>query len=673
MSAGPLTHSDTIDLANVARTIKRGWFIIAAMTVVGVGLGAAVVKLAPPKYRGSSQVMMKVASERGSLLSQLSGLDAGGALGGGLKGSLETESKLMTSRAVVGDVVDTLRLQARIVTPRRIAPWTVVSHVNLVDAFPKATFTFTRRDSTTFDVRGATRDNHFEGRLSGSTVRLPQGEITFADARTLPATFVLEVRDRQDAITRALSQFSVDKPGGEVLAVVARTDDSLSAMRLPNTLVATYFRQRKGTDRSVNARRVDFLEAQIDTLSRQLTQAEHALKNQQDATGVLDPEVFGRLQLEEASGLRTKLTEAAIEEASLRDLIGRIQSRNAEARDLAAFPSFVKAPGVSSLFGELTALETQLYKLRADLKAADPSVLALESAKANVEAKLQPFAKTYLTSVTQQREQLAAKLDTIRGAVAKLPATAESAVRLQRDVLTLSKNYGLLQTQLVDARLAALSEGGEVTLIDSAFVPKEAAFPRPEIVVPAAAAGGLLLGVIAALVIGMLGRWMQDPSDVERSTGVPTLAFDPRAPLIVPTHTTRTVLVAPLDGNAFAAPVAARLAHTAASRAIRATVLDASHRNGTDLNRVIASLEEDHDLVIVQLPELVSDEAVAALRQNRPVLLVTPGRRVDRSRLLGAVQLLKRLDIPCAGIVMSGAPNGRPLVSPTIADSPTET
>jgi hypothetical protein len=164
-----------------------------------------------------------------------------------------------------------------------------------------------------------------------------------------------------------------------------------------------------------------------------------------------------------------------------------------------------------------------------------------------------------------------------------------------------------------------------------------------------------VLGTIVAIMIGMLGRWVQDPYDVERSTGVPTLAFDPQVPLMVPTRATRTVLVAPLGDGAWAGPVAQRLAQTATARAVKATVLDLSAGGAAaDINEMIGRLEQEHELVIVQLLGLVCDLAAAAFREGRPVLLVTPERRVERSWLEGAVQLLRRLDVPCAGIVMSG-------------------
>jgi hypothetical protein len=188
--------------------------------------------------------------------------------------------------------------------------------------------------------------------------------------------------------------------------------------------------------------------------------------------------------------------------------------------------------------------------------------------------------------------------------------------------------------------------------------------------------GGLFAGMIAALMIAALGRWVQDPREVERTTGVPALRFDPGVPLLMNGAASRTVLVVPLDQRARLDPVIQRLAQTAESRSIRATVLDLSdYQSATtsfvpritsggvesvsdgifDVNSRISRLEEEFGMVIVRLPGLVTDAAAAALTGARPVLLVAPQRRIDREKLVGAVQLLRRLDVPCAGIVLSGS------------------
>jgi Mrp family chromosome partitioning ATPase len=82
-----------------------------------------------------------------------------------------------------------------------------------------------------------------------------------------------------------------------------------------------------------------------------------------------------------------------------------------------------------------------------------------------------------------------------------------------------------------------------------------------------------------------------------------------------------------------------------------------------DVNGTISRLEDEFGMVIVRLPGLVTDAAAAALTGDRPVLLVAPQRRIDREKLVGAVQLLRRLDVPCAGIVLSGNEHDRILTT----------
>jgi Mrp family chromosome partitioning ATPase len=157
-------------------------------------------------------------------------------------------------------------------------------------------------------------------------------------------------------------------------------------------------------------------------------------------------------------------------------------------------------------------------------------------------------------------------------------------------------------------------------------------------------------------MMALMGRWVRDTADVERLAGVPAVRLGDREPLLVG-GPARTVLVIPLSGAARAAPVAQRLAATASSRNMRPTVLDLSDPNAAeslDVNATIARLENEHGMVIVQLPSLTDATTVAALHDSRPVLLVVPPGKVERAGLTGAVNMLKRLDVSCAGVVLSG-------------------
>src|SRR5207244_10455584 len=92
----------------------------------------------------------------------------------------------------------------------------------------------------------------------GAPVKLAVGSITL-HATGAPSAFDLELRDREDAISRFEKHLSVEKAGGEVVRVEYRGDDSLTAAAAANALLTNYFARRTTTDRGVNQHRVEFL------------------------------------------------------------------------------------------------------------------------------------------------------------------------------------------------------------------------------------------------------------------------------------------------------------------------------------------------------------------------------------------------------------------------------
>ena len=239
--------------------------------------------------------------------------------------------------------------------------------------------------------------------------------------------------------------------------------------------------------------------------------------------------------------------------------------------------------------------------------------------------------------------------------------------------------YAALQAQLVGA---SRGDRRDARQLDVAEPSKKPGFPEPITTMGLGVGGGLFVGLLLALIVSGLGRWARDPIEVERITGVPSMRFDPLAPLLMSRGmNAHTVVILPLDANTSVEPVARRIADTATARAVSATILDLSGRskfreNGYapytvtapsgsyDVNGTIARLESEYGLVIVQLPELSSDVAAAVLNEHRPTIVVAPARRVDRARLANTLQTLKRLEVPCAGVVMSdGVPAVRDVVT----------
>jgi len=655
----PDETADTLDLAELARAARRSWSFIVALTLLGAAAAAGLLLFGPRRFQAASSIVVRSQqTSRASLLAKFAGGGDGAAslLDAGTSSPLETEVQILSSRELVGRVVDSLQLQVQVRAPDGIASNAVVQAARLPGAFKPRKYTVSSGADGTIRVVG--RDTTVTV-PSGQPVVLPVGRLSLTSAVHAGGPYEIQLFDREDAVTRIGKRISISKAGGEVLRVTCRTSDSVTAAAIPNLLVGYYLALRHTTDRGTNQHRVEFLTAQLDSVTRQLAIAEQSLRGFQESSRLIDPQTIGKLSLERAGELRASIGENDVERGALEQLMGQVSAGSMSVRDLVAYPAFLKSPAINALLTQIGELETERSKLLVTRLDSDSEVVALSKSIRTLEGQLGPMATAYQSSLKRQHQDLSLQLDSLRTALGAFPAELASGNRLQRSVLQLSQVQTAMQAQLVEARIAAVTEGGNVQSLDIAEPPMRVAFPRPLPTMAAGLGGGLFIGLAIAMFVGMMGRWVQDPATLERTTGAPALRFDPHLPLLLGASTTRTILVAPLgSGNsAYIDPVIARLVETAALRSVSATVLDLSAGTVPDVHGTIARLESENGLVVVKLPAITSDTAAAAIGEQRAVLLVAPERRVARAQLADAVQMLRRLDVPLAGVVING--NGR--------------
>ena len=657
---------DTVDVADVVRTVRRHAPAVYGFLAFGLAVAVLVILFAPRRFAGRATLLAKASASGGASISgRIQGVgDLLGGLGqlSGASG-LETELQILRSRALAGQVVDSLRLQFRVKDPEGMAPARLVEALDVPGPFRSRTLRLERAEGGSYVAT-----------WKGSTLRFTPGAPTQLDIGAitlrrdgLPMAFTVVVMDREDAITRFSERLEVTKSGGDIAKIVYRGDDSVSAAAGANSLVAYYLQRRKTIDRGVNERSVEYVTAQVDSTLAALAETERSLRKYQEASGVIDPEVVGRVEIQSSAELRQRLTDLQVDEATITQLLSLAQQGRITSRDLAAYPGFLRASTVAPLVSQLGELEARRIRLMEDRTEKDPEVVALDKTTRAVEANIVATARSFAGSISQQRSEVQARVDRMQRAIMEIPAATERGGRLKRDVERMTAILTALQAQLIEARLGAIGEGGEIRQVDAAVPQRLPAFPKPLLTLAIGAAGGLFCGVVAALLLGWFGRWLRDPIEIERAVGVTAQRIEPHAPLLITGATSaRTLLVIPLDGRADAGAVVERLARTAAQRSLQPTVVDLSASmaagNGRpatgpqDADATIDRHEQNSGgMVIVRLPVLASEATAAALRESRPVLLVAPPGPVDRVRLASAVDTLRRLGVPCAGVVMSEA------------------
>ena len=654
------SQADTIELGHVIRTVTGRWRVVAACVAVGILAAVATLLFAPKRYSADGSLVLKAGttSTGSALLSQVTGLGdvTSGLLGG--KSQMETEILVLSSRAVVGEVVDSLWLQARMRAAKPLPSRVLLTSFSAPGSFARRRYKFER--SAAGNAYTATSDSESYQVQPGTPAQVGPARLTLAAGTPLPSSFAIDIRDRDDAIDHTVDNLVVEKAKGEIASVTFSAADSVTAAAVPNLVVSRYLERRRVIDKGVNQRRVEFLTAKNDSMTLALTASLREQRIQREASGVLSPEASGRIGLESVAELRGKLTEVLVEQGALRQLMNEVNSKTLNPRNLAAYPTFLNSPAVNSLVVELSSTETRRTALLANRTPSDPEVMALTRAAEDIERQLIPYATTYGQALEKQRTDLQRSIDAVEADLARLPKAAERAGQLEFNVEDMAKMSAGLQAALVEAKLAAIGEGGDALPLDAAVVPKKPSFPKPLTTLAAGTGAGLMIGLVMAVILGSLGRWVRDPIELERSTGVPAIQYDPATPLLLANGSSRTIVVAPVTAGMDISSIVTQLAQTATWRAVSAALLTLPER-AADVNAQIAKLESEHDLVIVQLPSLTSDTAVATLQHGRPVLLVAPGPRTDRHRVNSAIEMLRRLEVPCAGVVIN-SPKERPTI-----------
>jgi uncharacterized protein involved in exopolysaccharide biosynthesis len=459
------------DLGVLLRSVWRAWRALAIGAVAGAAIGGALVFFVPARFDGLALVLIRTQSSPTAALAAKAGPLAelsSGALGSTFKDELETELAILRSRAVASVVVDSLRLQLRPLSPDRLPPAALVDSLRLVGRFKP-----------------------FRTTLKPGPNALPQGTVWVR--ASAPTEVSARLYDREDAIDEIVDRLDVRKEGGEVVRVTYGARDSLTAADVPNLLISTYLARRKTVDRGLNQRRFEFMASAADSISRDLQGAAGVRRRLQESTDLpsVDPAV--RALVAQVAELESKLGLQRAEEGALDSLL----AKNADPRLLAAFPAFLRSPAVNELVSQIALLDVKRQSLLANAPPGAPSIRVIESARDSLVAQLVPMARTYRRSLADQRRPMEADLATAHARLRALPAAGEVLFVAESRLGQLTALDNGMGAQVLQARLAALTEGGDVRLVDAAVAPRKVTFPRPVLTI----ALGTLLGVLAVLAL----------------------------------------------------------------------------------------------------------------------------------------------------------------------------
>lgn len=615
--------------------ILRNRLLTIGVPVVMVAVTAAFVWRAAPIYDASTWIRIDEQRSNLPVLDALKDLSSGGQLG--------TEMQVLRRRPLAEAVVDSLALQASLVRPRGVDRDEVFARVAVSRDAGTAEYRLEREGSGRFTVRRGSGDEVVG--VANVGVPFSVDGLTFVlDRASLEHEELwVVVQPFRDAVKSLREALEVSRPDreAEVIMVRYQGSDRRLVRDVPNTLAQLFINERSEGKRKQAVGTVDFLVERLDTLRRELLDAEESVRAFREGAQMVSVELEGKAAVDRMAKLLAERDLLEVERAALLEVLAEVDVARRDPTDtspyrkLITFPSLLKNGAISELFRTLVEVESERAELLARRTEADPDVQALTERIREIERQFRDVAVTYLEGLSNNVNSMNAALDSFRVELSTLPAREVEFARLQRRAEVLQEIYRLLQTRLQEAQIAAAVEDASVQIVEPAALPHDPIKPNKRLsLILALLLGGVMGGGIAFIrenmdntihtredlqdvatelpVLGLIPRIKVTTSAGQATVGVAgtTLAErlvagrDPRSPVAEAYRSLRTnisfsrmgepprtlVVTSPTPGDGKSTS-AANLAITLAQQGLRCLLVDADMRRGA-LNEIFGARRE---------------------------------------------------------------------------------
>jgi len=249
------------------------------------------------------------------------------------------------------------------------------------------------------------------------------------------------------------TQVEADPKDG-LIRITVDDSDARRAAALANGYVEEFRDLSQHLATTEAAQRRLFFEQQLEQAKDNLGNAEEALKQTQQTTGVLEPAGQMRALIEAATSLRAQIAAKEVEIDSMRTYETDENSQMVQAQQ------------------ELQGLRTQLAKLGGSGGGPDADLMLPQG---------------------------------------KVPEADLEYLRKVRDVKYYETMFDILARQFEVAKLDEAKQGALIQVVDAAVPPDKRSFPRRTLIVIVATLVGFVVGLIAALSLAAIQRIKKIP------------------------------------------------------------------------------------------------------------------------------------------------------------------
>ncbi len=531
----PLLADDGITPVQLVRAIRQNLPLFTISAGLTVALAAVVLLGSPSDY--SARAVIRMASERRTLTSGVE--DAPQALDRAVDPTLSAV-QVLTSRTLVGSVVDSLGLRLHPVTGPTLSaplfgrrfPTGALREVAIDSSAPPDTLVLRFSDR---GVIGRSHTAHGTARL-GEQLRI--GPVRLMVPALPPVGYaVLAIEPRDVTIDEALRRLKVvPRPGTDVIDVKFVDSDPALAQEFANQLVRLFQAANGHSAQGLAGRRREFLGEQLRVTDSLLVNAEAGLSEFRSRQQMGSSRDNLSAEQASASALDAQQAQLRADRRVFAALLERVRGTDAAAQEtgfraLAYSPEVAADPILAHLQQRLLDYRTRLDSLTTGpwrSLATHPDVVQLTTLLQATREELIRAVQARVASIDARLVVLSNQKAVGEQLIQQLPAQQATEAGLDRRVETLRSTADALRQEYQKARIAEALGAADIEILDLAPLPyRKSGVPRP-----IQAGFALLLGLAFGLGVSVLAevtnRSVRRPEELQAMIGAAELGIIPR-------------------------------------------------------------------------------------------------------------------------------------------------
>ncbi len=531
----PPAQGGEVSAAHLIRSVRENLSLFLIITGLAVAATILLLVQAEPQY--SARSVIRMAGKRRTLTS---GVENAPPTPDRPVDPLLSAVQVLTSRTLVGAVVDSLGLRLRPAAPfilgapflGRAFPVAALRDVAVAAHAPADTFAMQFSDAgVTARSRGGEASADY-----GEPLRLGAVRLTVPEFPRLGYTMAI-LQPRDITIDQALQRLKVvPRPATDVIDIKYFDSDPARAQRFANELARLFQAANGHAAQEQAGRRREFLSEQLRVTDSLLGQAEgqlSAFQSQQQMGSSSDNLTAERAT---ATARGTRKGELEADRRVLAALLQRFKAADGGSID-ARFQTLAYSPEVASdsMLGQLQqrliGFRTKLDSLTAGpwgALATHPDVVQLTALLNTTQEELIRAIRARVASIDARIAVLANQQASGERSIRSLPAAQAVETTLERRVLALRTTSDALRQEYQRARISEALSAADIEILDLAPLPyRKSGVPNT-----AALLFGLLLGVLAgggaAAVADATNRAVRRPRELNDLIGASELGIIPR-------------------------------------------------------------------------------------------------------------------------------------------------